>query len=411
MRRRVLIIGGGIAGLTASLEAAQAGADVTILQAGQGAHHLFSGCIDVLAYPDPDGPPAENPLVEIVKLTGSRPGHPYAKVGAPMVREALTSFIARLDAQGLVYHGSGETLRRVATALGTIRLTGLVPDTMHGDPSQIDAVCNVGFFRNFAEGMIAAELGRRTGRAIAALSYGFEQGRRDAVGIAGQLCAADRCTALGEFLKELAPGKTVAIPNVLDADRATDIKRRVEEIFGGTLLEMPGLPPGLAGVRMIRAMRRTALDAGVRIISAARAVGARTADGLVRGVWVKAGANERMETADAYVLAAGHLVTGGLVSDRYRLREPIFNLPVRGWDGGRFFAEKFLTTQGHPALSAGVEVDEHLRPLGESGPLYENLFACGDILAGFDPYRERSGGGVALATGTVAGRRAAGVSA
>jgi len=411
MRRRVLVIGGGIAGLTASLEAAQAGAEVTILQAGQGAHHLFSGCIVVLAYPDPDGPAAENPLVEIVKLAGSRPEHPYAKVGAAMVREALTSFIARLDAQGLVYHGSGETLRRVATALGTIRLTGLVPDTMNGDPAQIDVVCNVGFFRNFAEGMIAAELGRRTGRAIASLSYGFEQGRRDAVGIAGQLCAADRCAALGEFLRELAPGKTVAIPNVLDAERATDTKRRIEEIFGGTLLELPGLPPGLAGVRMIRALRRAALDAGVRIVAAARAGGARSADGLVRGVWVRAGANERLETADAFVLAAGHLITGGLVSDRYRLREPIFNLPVRGWSGGRFFAEKFITTQGHPALSAGVEVDEKLRPLGEGGPLYENLFACGDILAGFDPYRERSGGGVALATGTVAGRRAAGVSA
>jgi anaerobic glycerol-3-phosphate dehydrogenase len=50
-----------------------------------------------------------------------------------------------------------------------------------------------------------------------------------------------------------------------------------------------------------------------------------------------------------------------------------------------------------------------LRPKRGAQVAYENLFACGDILGGFDPYRERSGGGVALSTALVAGRLAAGV--
>ena len=51
-------------------------------------------------------------------------------------------------------------------------------------------------------------------------------------------------------------------------------------------------------------------------------------------------------------------------------------------------------------FSSGVRTDSRLRPLGADGePLFENLFAAGDLIGGFDPSTERTGLGVALLTG------------
>jgi glycerol-3-phosphate dehydrogenase subunit B len=136
-----------------------------------------------------------------------------------------------------------------------------------------------------------------------------------------------------------------------------------------------------------------------------------TAGSRVRGVRLQVGTTLREEAADAVVLATGHLVSGGLLADRERLVEPIFDAPVSGPTEPPYFNEAFLASSGHPVLSTGVEVDERLRPAAAGRPVVDNLFACGDILAGFDPYRERSGGGVALATGGCAGRFAAEVAA
>ena len=51
-------------------------------------------------------------------------------------------------------------------------------------------------------------------------------------------------------------------------------------------------------------------------------------------------------------------------------------------------------------FSTGVRTDARLRPLGADGePLFENLFAAGDLIGGFDPSTQRTGLGVALLTG------------
>jgi glycerol-3-phosphate dehydrogenase subunit B len=55
-----------------------------------------------------------------------------------------------------------------------------------------------------------------------------------------------------------------------------------------------------------------------------------------------------------------------------------------------------------------VEVNENLNPVGGDGRvIYENLFAAGGILAHADRMVEKSGGGVAVATGYRAGTLAA----
>lgn len=403
----VMVIGGGLAGLAAARTAAKTGARVSLLVGGQGVHHMFSGCVDLLGFA-PDGDTLiQRPLDAVAALKDSHPGHPYAIAGVEAVRAALSDFTQDMQDGGLTYVGDGRAQHAVTTVSGHARPTALVPATMDTDPARIDAVCNLDAFPNFSAALLAAELGQTYGRRVAALNFESGSGRRDAIGLAGLLDQETFVDALADFLKTNAPGQIVAIPALLGWERVTPALARLEAAFGGRLIEVPGQPPSLPGLRLFTAYQRLLLDAGVRLVRGARAVTPVVRDGRLAGLHVAVRGVSRVEKADAFVLAAGHLISGGIVGERHGLVEPLFDLPVIGGAGATFFGARFLQAAGHPAMRAGVAIDETWRPVGESGPAYDNLFACGDILAHFDPYRERSGGGVALVSGALAGQRAA----
>ena len=408
MSRRVLVIGGGLSGIGAALAAARAGAEVTQLIAGQGMHHLFSGCIDVLAYPPEAAEPVDCPLEAVAELIKQNPEHPYAKVGLDGLRLALADFVADVSGQGLDYRGDGARQRQVLTVIGAVRHSALVPATMDVAPARIDAVCNINRFVNFSATLLSREISARTGKAIAALDFDDSAFRRDSLGIARLFDDAKFAAAFGSFLGKHAPGKIVAVPALLGRSGVSSTVPDIESAFGGRLIETPGQPPSLPGLRLFGALRRLTLDAGVRVVQGARAVWPLVEKSRLVGVAVQVGQTYREERADALVLATGHLVSGGVVGERSGLREVLFDLPIAGESGPPFFSRNFLMTGGHPALGTGVAVDDRLRPVEAGATKYDNLFACGDILAGFDPYSERSGGGVALATGGKAGKMAAG---
>ena len=404
---RVIVIGGGLSGLMAAIEAANAGADVSVLQTGQGAHHLFSGCIDLLAFPEPHAPAVVNPITAIQQLTNENPSHPYAKVGGRIVVEAIERFLALTERGGVPYLGRGERQCHVPTTLGTLRPTALVPATMTVEPSAIDAMCNIGRFPNFSAGLAARELEKRTGRLIMVLDPPEMPGRGGLFAVAESWDDPDYLDSFSAFLRSEASGKVVAIPALLGMKNAMAVKMEIERRFGGTLVELPGLPPSWPGLRLFALLRRTANNLGARFMQGARVVAPIVRQNRLTGLKVKTGPIIREEFADDFVLATGHLISGGLTASRESLWEPIFNLPLSGQTEPPYFNKRFLTAIGHPVFGCGVAVDDQLRPVRDYRPFFENLFACGDILAGFDPYRERSGGGVALATGLLAGRLAA----
>lgn len=408
MKRRVLVIGGGLAGLTAALSAARAGATTTLIVGGQGAHHLFSGCIDVLAFPPNGSAPTARPLDAVTALTGTQPEHPYAKVGVAQVRRALRIFQTDMSEAGCPYEGDGETLREALTVLGRARPTGLTPDTMSAPPEQVEVVCNIHGIANFSAPLLAGELSHRYGRDVTPLHWRPQARQRGILTVARGLTDPAFCDAFGDFLREQAAGKTVAIPACLGLERTVEIKQRLEERFNGALVETPGQPPSVPGLRLFGALRRLLHDQGVRLVRGARAIRPVEDDRRLTGIFVRTGQAVHREPADAVVLATGHLVGGGLVGGRGGLTEPIFGLAVEGPSAPPYFSEEFLHAAGHRVFQAGLAVDDHLRPLAAGTPRFATLFAAGDILAGFDPYRERSGGGVALATGELAGRLAAG---
>ncbi|MEM3751196.1 MAG: FAD-binding protein, partial [Candidatus Jordarchaeales archaeon] len=63
--------------------------------------------------------------------------------------------------------------------------------------------------------------------------------------------------------------------------------------------------------------------------------------------------------------------------------------------------------EGHPLMGCGVKVNAQMKPVVNDEVAYDNLFAAGSIISGYNYVREKSGMGVAAVTGYIAGMNAA----
>lgn len=123
-------------------------------------------------------------------------------------------------------------------------------------------------------------------------------------------------------------------------------------------------------------------------------------------------AADRSVRPDAVVLASGRFISGG-IEDQGVLREPIFGLPV--YVGGELIDRRYLGDwlSGHFAeeqrlFRAGLRIDAELRPLDSEGnPFDAHVYAAGSVIGGYDPAVDKTGLGVAVFTGFLAGEAAA----
>jgi glycerol-3-phosphate dehydrogenase subunit B len=154
-------------------------------------------------------------------------------------------------------------------------------------------------------------------------------------------------------------------------------------------------------------LRERLRRAGGRIILNNVVTGAEVQGGRVTAVRARVGLRDIMHGADWVVLATGGFASGGVALDsRWVGRETALGLPVTGVPapGEERFRPRYF--DDHPLARAGVAVDARLRPLGRDGaPVYENVLVAGATLAGAEPWREKSGDGLSVATG----HRAAGL--
>jgi glycerol-3-phosphate dehydrogenase subunit B len=400
----VVVIGTGLAGLAAAVRLAESGARVLVVAKGVGSTHLSGGTIDVLGYaPDRVERPRE-------ALAGLPLEHPYAHVGADGVAAAVAWFKERMANGSLApysYTGDIEQNMLLPTAIGVPRPTAAVPVTMAaGDLRRDEPVCVIGFraLKDFHAALLADGL-ERSGYAARAAELELSPERRRDVNALGMARGFDDPAFRGQVVAQVATrvsaGERVAFPAVLGIADPHGTWAAVEHGVGRPVFEVPTLPPSVPGMRVFTVLRDALRRAGGALVLNNVVVGAERSGDRVTALRTRVGLREELRGADWVVLATGGFAAGGLeLNSRWSARERALDLPVTGVPGAgeeRFRAGYF---DDHPMGRAGVAVDHDLRPVDAAGErVLDNVLVAGATLAGAEPWREKSGDGISLATG------------
>jgi glycerol-3-phosphate dehydrogenase subunit B len=284
---------------------------------------------------------------------------------------------------------------------------------MAGGDEREAEVCVVGFraLKDFHPRLLADNLCRTQGVAARGVELDLTPERRADVNSLGFARAFDDPSFRGQLTIRLAerlrPGERVALPAVLGIADPHRAWAELQDRLGRPVFEVPTLPPSVPGMRVFATLRERLRRAGGRVVLNNVVTRAEHSGGRVTGVRARVGLREVSYESDWVVLATGGFASGGLELDsRWVGRETALGLPLTGIPaiGSERFGPAYFGS--HPIGRAGVAVDADQRPLdAEGAPVFENVLVAGATLAGAEPWREKSGDGLSLATG----HRAAGL--
>jgi glycerol-3-phosphate dehydrogenase subunit B len=409
----VLVIGGGMAGAMAALEARRAGLNVMVVRRSLGATAMSSGAIN---------------LTGVDRWLQLKLGDHQAAVAT--LSEALAAFKEHAGASKLSFQGQLNKEMLLINPYGTFTRAQVCLESMAGGdlPQLLDASILFVGVRGYSDFDAA-----HVARSIVAVSktiwadnslktvpveVDFPRVRRT-----GNLNGFDLAQLLdseavaSEFAQRIATAADlsqythVALPPVVGMVDPQKTITQIQTLLGKPCFETVSLPPSVPGNRLQRALDRAMQEAGIALIHAA-AGGFECADDRVNRVQARQKAALYQFDARTVVLATGKYIGGGIErSDR--LRETVFDLPV--FVGGRpepgrtmahLVADRFTAYQ--PIFSAGVRLDPAMRPVASDGlTKYQNVFAAGAINSGVDPTRGDGGLGLCLVSGYLAGKQAA----
>ncbi len=405
----LLVIGAGLAGLTAALRAAEAGLRVKVIAKGMGSLYWATGAIDLLGYVGVEERAVTSPWARMAELDA---GHPYRRLGEARIRQALAWFQQSTAAQALGYTGAGDENVLTPSPAGAWRPSYLAPAGQKaGVASDGRPMVIVGFqgMRDFYPHLIARNLSAQGQAARAALlpwSVLSEQRDRNNAQLAELLDDARTQQRLIDALKLVVkPGERVGLPAILGRHAHPQALAALQAGLNTAVFEIPTLPPNVPGIRLATALRHALEARGVRVEIGMEAVGFHAEAGVIESVETTTSARPLKHRANAFLLATGGVLGGGFNSDHTgRFWEVVFNLPLTvPQDRRAWFRPGFLDPQGQPAFRGGVAVNDAWQPVDAAGRVvFANLWAAGGLLAHMDAILERSLEGVAIATGVAA---------
>ena len=425
-RADVVVVGAGLAGMTAAIALAEAGARVEVVARGHAATHWTGGGIDVAA-PDGSHSPAEG-----IERLARRQGHPYEILGAGLPA-ALAALRSTLAEEGLVYAGElDDPLRAVPTAIGGTRRAAILPNAQAGAlgpwrTGERLVVCGPARFKDFWPDAIVASLRRPAVWGPDVGSGGRPSGLEALVvelpGLESRhnLSALDlarffddpawRTDALERIARAIERGGTprdggrIALPAVLGLADHVAAFEAASRILPLAPFEVPLVSPSVPGLRLYAALRAALRRRGGRLVIGEPVAGITVEKRRVTGVAATAAVRERVIRTEALVLATGGIAGGGLIGRADgRLVEPLLDLPVEAPPAERWLSVDPFDPAGHPLEAAGIRTDADLRPVDSGGNVVlDNVVVVGSLIAGQRYLSERCGDGVAIASGHRAG--------
>jgi glycerol-3-phosphate dehydrogenase subunit B len=400
-----VVIGAGTAGLVAGTRLAEGGARVCVVAKGVGSTHLAPGTIDVLGYA-PDR--VASPSGVLAEFVSRHPDHPYAALGADAVAESIRWLQSEVEAgplDGYRYLGDLDRNYLLPTAVGALRPSTVVPETMAaGDSLDLERVCVVGTraLRDFHAALCAANLSR-LGVPARSVEAEIEADRADqnSLGLARRFDDPSwRAAFAGRLALKLQADERVGVPAVLGVRDPHGAWSDLQHRLGRPVFEIPTLPPSVPGMRMYEVLRSALRRAGGRLVLGAEVVASERSGSRLESVATRAAGHDVSYAAPWFVLAAGGFNSGAIELDsHWATHDHVLGLALRGLpaEGEPRFVGDYLAEQ--PMARVGVAVDGELRAEGA-----ENVVVAGAALPGAVPWREGSGEGIALASGSRAAK-------
>ena len=361
MKFNTVIIGGGLAGLTAGITLQKAGRSTAIISTGQNALHFFSGSL------------------ESMEEAPQRVTDMFAEAG-----------IALHYTPGVRLMPMG-TFKKATLSLEDI---SLFPEPKIGHKALIVSFTGYhDFFCDFlAEGLEKQGMQCRIKLLNLPELEQLEKSPSEmrSVQIARTM---DRIweTVVREIRILLRDEDTVIMPQVFGL-RDTSVLSRIRQGIPAQVVLTGTLPPSVPGIRTQILLKRRYELLGGTYLMGDEATGAHVHEGVVHSVVTQNLGNHFME-AENFILSTGTFFSKGLKANPFEISEPVFGLDVeQAEDRSDWYNPEFMREQ--PYMKYGVATDATLHALKGGEPI-KNLFAIGSILGETRP-EMGTGGGLAI---------------
>lgn len=416
----VVIIGGGLAGLTCGITLQQQGKRCAMINNGQAAIDFSSGSLDLLSRL-PSGQLVSEFCNSYDDLAAQQPAHPYCVLGKQRVLEKAQQFERLAADLKLDLVGSQAQNHFRVTPLGALRASWLSPNSVPTLPLTAPfpfkriAVLGIEGYHDFQPQLLAANLVQNAAFQHCELTTGFlnipelDQLRDNArefrsVNIA-QLLAHK--LAFQDLVVEIKHSAKNAEAIFLPACFGLDDQRFFQQLnaaVGIAMFELPTLPPSLLGIRQHHQLRQRFEQLGGLSLNGDRALKAGFDGQNVAKIYTQLH-QENAITARYFVLATGSFFSNGLVANFEQIIEPLFHADIIGCkpfdetDRLSWTASRFACAQ--PYQSAGVAINAQCQ-VRKEGRFVPNLYACGNIIGGYNGIELGCGSGVAVVTALTA---------
>lgn len=404
MRFDTVIMGGGLAGLTAGIMLQKVGMRTAIVSTGKSALHFCCGSLDLLGYTQPpERKPLSNPITGISSLPV---GHPYSILGADSVKRFVTDSEIFLRDCGINLTGSSVQNHWRATVTGAMKPAWLTVDgyATVETPAQLAgkhiALVGVKGYLDFYPKFLAYGLERLGARVSIGEVYlsRFSKLRTMRANIMSRLLQGDGVDEIAVAINRAVPAGADCIwfPGILGGEMMENANR-LRHIVDQPLWYVPTMGSSVPGIRMQITLINHYRHVGGTMLQGDTVRQAYFNDDKTRVTALRTNnLGEDHLHAENFIFAAGSFFSGGLRALPDRIAEPVIGLEVHApADRSEWFDKDIFKPQ--PFMQYGITTDNEFRGIYHNRPL-KNLFVIGSALPHTRSLEEGSGAGVAMVT-------------
>lgn len=361
MKLDTVIIGGGLAGLTAGIRLQKEGKKTAIISAGQNALHFFSGSFESIGEDSGE-------FVDFFAEAGVRLHYREGVRLMPMGKISPASL--SLEDVSIFPEGG---LPRKALIVNFLGYHDFFSSFLAEGLEKQGCDCRIRFIRiEEMERLRESPSEMRSVHIARIMDKAWEK-------------------VVQEIRVLLRDEDTVILPQVFGLKDAS-VPAKIRENIPARVVFVGTLPPSVPGIRTQLQLRRRYEVLGGTFLMGDEAISAETEGAKVLSVSTKNLQGHPLE-ADSFILASGGFFSKGLSSNPEKVWEPLFGLDVEALeDRNQWYEPDFMKDQ--PYMGFGVKTSPEFKGLKGGVPM-DNLYIAGSILGATHP-ELGSGAGLAL---------------